>query len=596
MNDQGVDSRVFGDKFLVVEQVGSGGMATVYLGRDTELDRDVAIKVLHPHLASRADARARFSREAKSIARLHHPNIVDVYTYSGGNDADAYLVTEFVNGITLTEFCDAHGPFLPQAAALIAHAIAGALKHAHSHGLVHRDIKPDNLMISRDGTIKLMDFGIATAVDLEQMTATGTILGSPAHMAPEQIEGRGADFRVDIFAFGTLLYKLVTGELPFMASNPHALFRLILECEYEPPSRYSGAIGRRFEEIIDTCMAREPKDRFSSMAAVQDTLETYLHQFDMNDVATLVPRLLTAPEQFQLEWRPLLVRSLCAEGRRQAREGSLALAISAYNRALAIDPDALDPRRGLSDLTSRSRRHKRLKHVAILSSVAAVVAGVWLGVGSTPPPPRTEATAPLPTDAIKAATLPSAPDELAMIPKAKAAPKKVAAASPTPTRTAGTAAAAPTAPDPIKRAEPVDVAAKTPDSRAALPVVKKKVRGARRHPRPNRRPAPTSVGGSKQVATPEPKGLVVFTLASLPPSATLYLDGKLITKNGVKRLPLETGRSYTMRCLPTSVCDECPEFKDVRFQVPEDPTKLLKKRVLCDFRECCARSTRPAIP
>ncbi len=596
MADHGTENRVFGGRYLVVEQVGSGGMATVYLGRDTKLKRDVAIKVLHPHLASRQDARARFNREAQSIARLQHPNIVTVFDSSKDADAEAYMVTEFVRGVTLTEFCEAHGPFLPQAAALMGYAIADALKHAHAEKLIHRDIKPDNLMISSDGTIKLMDFGIAMAVDLEQMTATGAILGSPAHMAPEQIEGSTADHRVDIFAFGTLLYKLVTNELPFMASNPHALFRLILEGQYDPPSRYSAAVGRRFEEIVSTCLARNPDDRFTSMAAVQDALDAYLRTFQMGDVAKLLPRLLLAPEQFQMEWRPVLVQVLSAEGRSQARSGSLALAINAYNRALAIDPDASEPKKGLSDLTSRSRRRKRLRGVAAFAAVLAAAAGTW--VGTRPPPPKPRAP-PLPTDAVETAALPSAPATAKMTARiAKRAADQLALRRLTHPAPADPAPTDPALAPDAGAAKDQDAGART-DAGTAVAVARPllvPIRPKRRQPRPTRGTEPTSAGGSTQVAPPAPKGLVVFTLTSLPPSATIYLDNKLVTKNGVKRLPLETGRSYTMRCLPTAVCDECPPFKDVRFQVPDDPSKLLKKRILCDFRDCCARSLAAPAP
>jgi serine/threonine protein kinase len=241
---------VFGNRYEVIERVGDGGMATVYRGLDRVLRRDVAIKVMHPHLAARNDARARFNREAQAIARLHHSNIVDVYDFSVGTDETAFLVTEFVHGDTLTQFTNEHGPFVPQAAALIGFAVAAALGHAHSVGIVHRDIKPDNLMISRDGQIKLMDFGIATAMDLEQMTATGAILGSPAHMAPEQIEGGTLDQRADIFAFGTVLYFLVTRKLPFVASNPHALFHQILQGQFEPAGKHNTQVDRVFDGII----------------------------------------------------------------------------------------------------------------------------------------------------------------------------------------------------------------------------------------------------------------------------------------------------------------------------------------------------------
>lgn len=578
---QGTDSRVFGGRYLIVEQVGSGGMATVYLGRDTRLKRDVAIKVLHPHLASREDARARFNREAQAIARLNHPNIVDVYDYSGGADTEAYLVTEFVRGVTLTAFCEAHGPFLPQAAVLVAHAIAGALKHAHSEKLIHRDIKPDNLMISSDGVLKLMDFGIATAIDLDGMTATGAILGSPAHMAPEQIEGHNADHRVDIFAFGTLLYKLVTNELPFMASNPHALFRLILECQYDPPSRYSAAVGHRFEEILSTCMARNPEDRFTSMAAVVDALDAYLREFQMGEVSKLLPRLLQAPEQFQMEWRPVLVQVLTTEGRSFAKAGSLALAINAYNRALAIDPEASEPKRGLSDLTSRSRRRKRVRAFAAMVATVAVGVGIWVGLQPPPPKPPEPVQ---PADAIAMAALPKAPAAKHMVkPTPKAMPKPV----PAPAKQIVEPDAGSAAPD-IK--ETVDAGIK-PRVAARVPV-----KTRRRPARPPRATPPPTAGGAKRPAAPEPKGLVPFTLSSQPPNATIFLNGKFITNHGTKRLTLEMGRSYTMRCLPSAVCDECPDFKDVRFQVPDNPNKLFKKRVICNFNACCKRSTRLGAP
>ncbi len=581
--------QVFGNRYEVVEQVGTGGMATVYLGRDSVLKRDVAIKVLHPHLAGRDDARRRFNREAQAIARLHHTNIVDVFDFSGGEDDEAFLVTEFVQGETLTGFCKTHGPFLPQSAALIGYAVAGALAHAHATGVIHRDIKPDNLMISKGGKIKLMDFGIATAIDLEQMTATGAILGSPAHMAPEQIDGQDIDARVDVFAFGTLLYYLVTGRLPFMASNPHALFRLILECRYEDAGQHNPAVGRRFEEIISTCLTRDREQRFSSMAAVQDALEAYLREHRMNDPDKLLRRLLTAPEQFQLEWRPVLVQVLCAKGRNEARQGSLALAIDAYNRALAIDNNAVEPRRGLNDLTSRSRRRRRVRGLAAALALTIVGVGLYKGVEALA---EQRAAAPVevqvdrPATAVDAPPLPPAMDPRVVTqaaqPKLQAAGPVVAGA-PDANPVAATGSAATAAQPTVAEAKPV------PAPPAAEPAAAS-VRIRRRAPRNKLAAAagPASDGprsaGPKEVEPPAPKGgLIDVALGSNPPNALLYLDGQLISTSGYKRRPLRTGSSHVLKCKANdAACPGC-NAEERRFKVPDKPPTTGVLTIKCDF-------------
>ena len=370
---------LFGNRYEVIERVGDGGMATVYRGIDHQLKREVAIKVMHPHLAARQDARLRFSREAQNVARVKHPNIVDVYDQSAVQDEKSYMITEFVHGETVSAFVTGHGPFLPQCAALVGHAIAGALFVAHQKNIVHRDIKPDNLMVSVDGQIKLMDFGISSALDTEGLTATGAIVGSPAHMAPEQIEGEEVDHRADLFAFGIVLYFLVTRRLPFSASNPQALFRQILEGNHEPASHHNPAVDRQFEAIIEQCLARHRADRFATAQDLQTALAQYLKQFRMSDVATLLPRFLKGPELFAFDVRPALVLEWTAEGRRLAGAGQLALAIDAFNRALAIEPEADEPKKALSELTARARRRRQLTKFA---TVFAVVVGVVTAVGA----------------------------------------------------------------------------------------------------------------------------------------------------------------------------------------------------------------------
>ncbi|MCU1277451.1 MAG: serine/threonine protein kinase, partial [bacterium] len=164
-------------------------MAVVYKATDTTLNREVAVKVLHPHLAEQAESRARLQREAHAVAKLRHENILEIFDYSGPDSAESYIVTEFIHGRTLKNFLvDQPLPY-PEVAEMIASEVARALEHAHQFGVIHRDVKPENVMIRDDGLIKLTDFGIAQIVDKERMTVTGQLLGSPAYMAPEHVEG-----------------------------------------------------------------------------------------------------------------------------------------------------------------------------------------------------------------------------------------------------------------------------------------------------------------------------------------------------------------------------------------------------------------------
>jgi tRNA A-37 threonylcarbamoyl transferase component Bud32/tetratricopeptide (TPR) repeat protein len=570
----------FGDRYDVAEKVGDGGMATVYRATDRTLKRDVAIKVMHPHLSKRDDARARFAREAKAAARLKHANIVDVYDYSSGQDSEAFLVTEFVHGETLTQFGNDHGPFLPQAAALIAHAVAGALGHAHAAGIVHRDIKPDNLMISRDGQIKLMDFGIATAVDLEQMTITGAIVGSPAHMAPEQIEGGELDARCDMFALGTVIYFLVTRRLPFQASNPHALFRQILEGQYEPASRFNPAVDRTFDGIIAQCLQRKPVDRFANMAALQTALHAYCRQFRMSDVAGLLQRFLRGPELFQHDLKPDLVASWTQEGRRLAADGHLALAIDAFNRALVIDPEAEQPRAGLAWLTQRSRRRRQWKRAGLAAATAVGAAGLaWAGMQAIAWLGRSD---PLPTPARAVNPfVPAGPDptliargeafrrlgeeELALRKRLDAERALVAqqvAPLPMPVTTE------------LMRPETLLNSAKAEENRTKS---RDSTSGSRAEPGRKTEPgnivklpsARTATHGALPAGPGAAGGaavLVPVRIGSLDTTATLQIDGEALGEGSAKKM-LEAGRTYVVRCVPQAACVGCRPGT-IRFVVP----------------------------
>src|SRR5512146_2816695 len=289
-------------RYELLEQVGSGGMSVVYRGRDTALDREVAVKLLHPHLASAAESRARFSREARAVARLSHPGIVEIFDYSGDAAVESYLVTEFVRGLTLRAFAHEVGFGFPDVAMLVGRALADALVHAHAAGVIHRDLKPENVLVKQDEppAVKLADFGIARILASdERMTMTGALVGSPHHMAPEIVEGKDADVRSDVFSLGTILYWLATGKLPFAASNPTAILRRVLEGDVEDPRAIDARIPDPLADLVLRCLAVAPADRPQHAAEVRDALDRVLAQVGIDDPEDALRAFLRDPDAFK---------------------------------------------------------------------------------------------------------------------------------------------------------------------------------------------------------------------------------------------------------------------------------------------------------
>jgi len=183
------------DKYKVLEKLGEGATATVYRGQHLAIGKDVAIKVLHPHLSASSRYRERFNREARAVGRLSHENIVSILDYSGQNAADCYIVTELVVGATLLQLIEEHGRLPSEMIVLLAIELSNALAFAHRAGIIHRDVKPENVMVRRDGVVKLMDFGVARISDEGQITLDGSLLGSPAYMSPQQaVDEKLAEF------------------------------------------------------------------------------------------------------------------------------------------------------------------------------------------------------------------------------------------------------------------------------------------------------------------------------------------------------------------------------------------------------------------
>ena len=258
-------------KYIIKEKLGTGGMAEVYKGYQENLDRFVAIKLMHAFLVSDQDFLNRFQREARAMAALNHPNIVGVYDFDVYDDNSYYLVMEYIQGGTLKERLEklarnGEGMPLADVVKMIAE-IADALAYAHRREMVHRDIKPANIMLSEDtGRAVLTDFGIVKLLGNQAMayTATGALIGTPAYMSPEQALGQSGDHRVDIYSLGVMLFQMVTGSLPFDADTPLAVVMQHVNKPTPQPDSINPDIPWGLQEVILRAMAKSPDDRFKS--------------------------------------------------------------------------------------------------------------------------------------------------------------------------------------------------------------------------------------------------------------------------------------------------------------------------------------------
>jgi serine/threonine-protein kinase len=261
--------------FNVISEIGAGGMAVIYRAEQASLGRLVAIKELRKELAGDKSIITRFEREAKSVAALAHQNIVHIYDFiTRGNSM--FIVMEFVEGIDLYDLMNRVDRIPPDTAAIIALQAARALEYAHYRGVVHRDLKPSNLMLTKEGEVKLMDFGIARDQAFDDLTRPGTALGTPAYMSPEQIMGERVDSRSDIFSFGIVLYQMLTGEKPFSDDDTKSVLHHILNEPYTRPRRLYPDIPLKLQRIVKKCMEKQPDRRYQSTEKLRRDLESFV--------------------------------------------------------------------------------------------------------------------------------------------------------------------------------------------------------------------------------------------------------------------------------------------------------------------------------
>jgi serine/threonine protein kinase len=419
-------------KYEVLEELGHGGMATVYRAHDKRLGRDVAIKVLHPHLRESREIAHRFEAEAKAVAKLRHRNIVEVFDVSSADEDEQYLVVEFVRGQTLRKLLQQAGALPPEVAAALGLELLGALAHAHNAGVVHRDVKPENVLLEHRSmdtapttsspaptplpttttspsspslpaslaastspasaasrrtpvdsnrgeriAVKLTDFGIAKLLDAQGVTSTGQVLGSPAHMAPEQIDGGDVDGRADVFGMGVLLYECMVGHLPFEGNNPAQVLRRVLDGIYPSAERERPTVGKIFSLILDRALARQPEDRYDNAEQMREALSTELLRLGVAAPRTELEAYFDDPEGWTSEHEKRLIGKLCTLGGDARKRGDAVAAAADYNRALAYAPN--DPQL-LRIVASMHRAEARLRLAR--RATPLVLGALALGVGA----------------------------------------------------------------------------------------------------------------------------------------------------------------------------------------------------------------------
>ncbi|MFD9322562.1 Stk1 family PASTA domain-containing Ser/Thr kinase [Streptomyces sp. NPDC060053] len=359
-------------RYRVEARIAVGGMATVYRAVDTRLDRVLALKVMHPALAADGAFVERFIREAKSVARLAHPNVVQVFD-QGADGSYVYLAMEYIAGCTLRDVLRERGALQPRAALDILEPVLAALGAAHRAGFVHRDMKPENVLIGDDGRVKVADFGLVRSVDTVT-TTTGAVLGTVAYLAPEQIEQPGAaDPRVDVYACGVVLYEMLTGEKPHDGDSPAIVLYKHLHEDVPPPSALVPGLPFELDELVASATARTPDIRPYDAVALLGQVREARAPLSVDQLDALPPQAVSAGHDNAEDRTSVIPRSLTVPRPLPVNDDDPADGEDPLNRTSRFQSGPpLPPRR-------RSARPRRgvLALIAAVLLVFGVGAGVW---------------------------------------------------------------------------------------------------------------------------------------------------------------------------------------------------------------------------
>lgn len=275
-------------RYKILELIGGGGMSNVYLAHDMILDRDIAIKVLRYDFSNEEELRRRFQREALSTTSLAHPNIVNIFDV-GEEGSIHYLVMEYVPGKTLKEYIIDHSPVPPEQAVKIMKQLASALAHAHQNQIVHRDIKPQNILMDADGNVKITDFGIAMALSATSYTQTNSVLGTVHYLSPEQARGGAANKKSDIYSLGIVMFELLTGRLPFSGESAVSIALKHLQTETPSLREIVPSLPQSLENVVLKATAKNPQHRYQSADELEEDLATVLLPERLNEPKFTVP-------------------------------------------------------------------------------------------------------------------------------------------------------------------------------------------------------------------------------------------------------------------------------------------------------------------
>lgn len=284
-----LDSTLLDGRYLVQGKIASGGTSTVYRGLDVRLDRPVALKVMDSRYAGDSQFLTRFQLEARTVARLKNPGLVAVYD-QGQDGRHPFLVMELIEGGTLRELLAERGPMPPHAVVAVLRPVLGGLAAAHRAGLVHRDVKPENVLISDDGDVKIADFGLVRAVAAAGITSTSVILGTAAYLSPEQVRDGNAGPRSDVYSAGILTYELLTGRAPFTGDSPLSVAYQRLDHDVPRPGDVIEGVPTQFDDFVACATARDPAERYADAIEMLADVEAIAEELDLPDFRVPAPR------------------------------------------------------------------------------------------------------------------------------------------------------------------------------------------------------------------------------------------------------------------------------------------------------------------